>query len=365
MSVVKKCLAAISCAVIICIIALAITPTAPQKPVISLKNTNIELTSNRHTQIDVNANVSNKLSTDGYVKKLSNVGLEVWFRKEADSLRIVDKSSGYIWGSLPADKVEDLNRLWSEMANSICTIQYFDLKGTERKLSLSDRDMTKSYIWNASGFTCDVSIRTLGFKFKFSMKLSDRQITFNLDSNSIQETSKNLFESIYFMPFFGSTHEDEINGYMLVPDGPGALIRYRKPTQYLSNYEEKIFGKDFGIDMLDEANDLKSTRPNDYAAPEPQITMPVFGVVHGAGQNAFLAVVEGGAEYASILAYASGTITNYNWVTARFDYRQKYMQPTSRDGAGVLIPAPDKNQMNPKISFYFISGKDADYSGMA
>jgi hypothetical protein len=57
--------------------------------------------------------------------------------------------------------------------------------------------------------------------------------------------------------------------------------------------------------------------------------MPVFGVVQGVKQNAVFATIEKGAEYASIMATPSGMLTNYNWATGKFIYRQKYLQPTS------------------------------------
>ena len=33
---------------------------------------------------------------------------------------------------------------------------------------------------------------------------------------------------IYVMPFLGATHLADTPGYMFIPDGTGALIRYKK-----------------------------------------------------------------------------------------------------------------------------------------
>lgn len=87
-------------------------------------------------------------------------------------------------------------------------------------------------------------------------------------------------------------------------------------------------------------------------------------MVHGAGQNGFLAVVESGAEYASIIA--TPALTNNPFTTgraARFEYRQKYMMNINRkEGSGALMPQPDMNaSTQDKLLLY--RRRSADYDG--
>ncbi len=127
-----------------------------------------------------------------------------------------------------------------------------------------------------------------------------------------------------------------------------------------------MYGKDFAIDHLFEVNDLKVSRPNDFATEEKSVLMPIFGVVHGPKQNGLFARITSGEEYAAIVATPAGVLTNYNWVSAKFIYRQKYLQPTTRSGAGgVQIVQQNRNHFDPEIRYYFLSGDDADYVGMA
>ena len=163
----------------------------------------------------------------------------------------------------------------------------------------------------------------------------------------------------------GCVNQDEKSGYMFVPDGPGALIRYTKSASYISPFEKKVYGMDYGIDTVAETYNILSQRPNDFAVETPQISCPVFGVVHGAGKNAIFAEILSGMDYALIQAYPAGFTTDFNWVTARFEYRQKYVQPTGQEGQGVEGPQPKANSMIPKISYSFLTGEDANYSGMA
>ena len=58
----------------------------------------VEIASNRHTQPDTNAKVSNTLKElSGFEKKCENEHLEIWFKEDIASIRVVDKRSGYVW----------------------------------------------------------------------------------------------------------------------------------------------------------------------------------------------------------------------------------------------------------------------------
>ena len=326
----------------------------------------METISNRHTLYETGGTpIENFLTTDGFEKKIETDILAVWFRDETDNLRIIDKRSGYIWGSLLEDAPEGFNQNWCEMANAICTISYFDKENVERKISTNNRNVKSVFTWESNKLTCDVNIKKISLSFSFTMSVNADTVEFEMVKNSLKETEENRIKSLYFAPFLGCTKEDNTEGYIFIPDGPGALIRYREKTAYVSGFEEKIYGDDMGVDSLSQANDLMASRSNDYLVETPQVTMPVFGMVHGTGQNALFAIVQGGDENASIIANPAGVITDYNWVTVQFNYRQMYVHPTSKDGAGVSLPQAERNAISPKISYHFLSGQQADYSGMA
>ena len=101
----------------------------------------VEIASNRHTQPDINAEISNNLSTlSGFEKKCENEYLEIWFKEDIASIRVVDKRSGYVWGSLEKDSHEDLNDSLAAMANAICTVEYYDENGSP--IAMQYRDAT-------------------------------------------------------------------------------------------------------------------------------------------------------------------------------------------------------------------------------
>lgn len=353
-------------AMILCVALIPIQAKEKETAVFTTPDTSfVEVTSSRHTQPDSTAVAEKKMSTDGFEKKLENDALEVWFRESSASIRIVVKSTGYIWGSLTEDKGVGLNTGWSAFANSLCTIEYYNKDYADARISLSNSGIKADYKWTKNQLHCSFNATKLGISLAFTMTLDKDSLAFAVDEGSLAESGSNVIKSLYFVPFLGSTYKDEINGYMFVPDGCGALIRYNKSTDYVTGFNERVYGLDAGIDQLGVENDLQANRTNDYMVETQNVTMPVYGLVHGAHQNALFTVIEGGQEYSSVVASVAGVTTNYNWVTARFDYRQMYTQAVADSGSGFSRPQVEPNSVNPAIRIYFLSNENADYSGMA
>jgi len=106
------------------------------------------------------------------------------------------------------------------------------------------------------------------------------------------------------LPFFGAgSSEDE--GYMLVPDGSGALINFNNGKSNQNPYNNSVFGWDEAI--YREAIVL-----------DPKAHFPVFGIQKN--DNALLCIIEEGASYATVRAGVSGMADSgtYNNVYAEF-----------------------------------------------
>ncbi|HHV50387.1 MAG TPA: hypothetical protein GXX54_01615 [Clostridiales bacterium] len=324
-----------------------------------------EIKSNRYAHPDNRKSVSCLLTTEGFEKVMENEYCQVWYRKSTTAIRVVDLSTGYIWGGLEQDKPDNLNKTWSAFANGIVGIDYYTDKGISKRIGAGASNTKSEYSVSGNTLKVSVDFKEVGISLAVNLTLKDNSITLYLQDDSITETGTNTLGAVYFLPFLGAVNADTVDGYMLVPDGSGALIRFSKPSSYLQGYEERVYGLDYAIDNLFEVNDLKANRPNDFATPEEAIHVPLFGIVHGVRQNAFYGVIENGAEYAAIVATPSGVLTDYNWATAKFIYRQKYMQPTSKSGAGVQVVQKNRNTVNPKLTYTFLHGDKASYAGMA
>ena len=362
----KKLAAFLLAAVLmLCMVASAVSESKQPEVSFTIADMSaIEINTNRYTKPENGSGALGTLTTEGYEMKMENEQLQVWFREECNGIRIVDKRSGYLWGSIEDDDVEGLNDSWSAFANSVCSIVYFNEKNAEKRLSLNDSKVKTKYSWGKDQMECSVTAKKLDLSFHFVMELEKDGVCFRMDEQ-VTETGENRIKSLYFMPMFGCALENQIDGYLFVPDGSGALMRFQKKQSYISAFEKRIYGADMGIDSLSSPSDLSASRANDYLVEEKQVTLPVFGVVHGAQQNAVMSIVESGAEYCTIMATPAGVSTDYHWITARFDYRQLYAQPSGGDTIGASVPMETQNAMTPCQRFVFLSGENADYSGMA
>lgn len=313
------------------------------------------------------------MTLEGYELIGENQQLALYLREESASIRVVDKKSGYIWGALRQDKPDDLNKTWSAFANSIVSIMYYDEMGSTAKTGAGHQDNQCTFQKIENGVTVHVDFiekdkstkKESSISLSASVQLVDDHVRFSLDDSSIKENGDNRLGQVYFAPFLGSTVGDEISGYMFVPDGSGALIRFQRPIKYLTGYSDRIYGSDYSIDNTYTVGDLNANRTNDFLKSSETVTMPVYGISHGYDSNALFGYVESGAEYAVVMAEPAGIVTDYNYATTYFLYRQAYMQPTERDGSGVQIVQEKPNTVNPALSIYFLNGEDANYTGMA
>ena len=301
----------------------------------------------------------------GFELKIENENLAVYYREVNDGIRILNKSNGYVWGGLSSDEPENMNTGWSLMANSMLTIDYYDEQYQSSRLSLGADGVKTEYNWKNDRCDCKADFEEIGISFEFSIILDGETVTVEMKRDSIEEKDIFSLQSVWILPFLGSVEQDNIDGYMFIPDGSGALVRYTKSAQYVSAYDERIYGKDAAVDEMSTAGDLLAKRNNDYLTDIPQITVPVFGAVHGAYKNGYMAVVESGEEYASVYLSPAGLITDYNWVSARFDWRRSYSQPVNNSGAAIMTAEAEPCEFDIRISYYFIEDEEACYSGMA
>lgn len=326
-----------------------------------LTNGLLESNSNRQAHPFSSEVVESQFTTEGFEKIGETEKLAVFLNRKEAALRILNKDTGYLWGALPLDEAEGLNATWRCYGNGLVSIECFNKEGVEGRVSIG-KNGTAAYEIIDHGLLCTTNFEEHGISFQVKISWQDSRLTAELVEGTLVEGANEsgyTLKSMTFLPFLGSSYSDSIDGYILIPDGSGALIRYRQPANYSSTYASRIFGKDYGIESL------ASTADNN-ARNEAQVLMPIYGMVHGAYQNGFLATVDCGAEYCGILAAPAQTNNPYNWAAARFEFRQKYVKNINRkEGAGAYVPQETANVLCPKISFYFTEGKQANYDGMA
>lgn len=168
--------------------------------------------------------------------------------------------------------------------------------------------------------------------------------------------------SIRVLPFFGAA-DSATQGYILVPDGSGALIYLNSGKTAASVYTSPVYGLNPALNQL--AEKVTNTM---------QVHLPVYGMKQA--DTAFLAIITGADALATIeasIASASGT---YNTVGARFAVRPATTLSLQSDWTyspqiayGMLgkmsVLQSRMATEDIEIRYIFLHGDDADYVGMA
>lgn len=285
--------------------------------------------------------------------------LELYIGEQMQSFMIKNKRTGYVWSSVPDEKwlkEEKLNEEWGSAVRSPFLLEYFDQnamlkRGSYRSLGAT----TESMVPVPGGMKAVYAIESLGIKFSMEVKLENDSLVVRFADQDIVENGSGKLASIQPLPFLGAVRNNEIPGYMFIPDGSGALIRFQAThPRYDQAYEGRVYGMDYAI----EYSDL-------WAVNEQPILMPVFGLTHGVKQNSFLGIIEDGKYSARINAYPSGVNTGFYWVSPKFMLRYPYFQRTSKNMGGFNTFQANRNQEDRQVRYLFQSGQDADYVGMA
>lgn len=316
-----------------------------------------------------------------------------------------------------AQPLEDqMNNTREGIANSLITIEYFNRERPsnptttigssgktfiiaedssnpgvntvqERKSDSMDTSKLNKINNDDNHYRIDFDFKRVDIKIKVHVYFSMDGIRFEIRDDELEGEDIDLLASITLAPFMGAYGGKQFSyntatgkwdvpvnklrnpGYMLVPDGSGALIRFEEYASKLSGYTGNVYSTDNG-----QIVQHFSTIPNYVPFENP--TMPVFGIAIGNQQAAFLAYATSGDEYMQILARPNDSsdsynLTNYNIIHSRFVYNKLYTQYYNQFGGNYPSLFDERNHFDVDISYAFLSGNgatsgySADYVGMA
>ncbi len=361
------------------------------------------LSSSRYTQVDEqNESVLNRFEEDfhlqytneqldllGYELMLENNQLNLYFEKDSFSLILEDKATGYMLSSRPefqgySETREDntANRnlmnsgLWIESirtnnisssaikVESIYTLADASYQ-TNGSQELANIDWTKPYLLetnsyqrnrvqvttsnvNASSFTTTINVTNYGFEFDINIILQSNGFSVQFDPTTVQETNDQYrLLGLQFFPYFGSAREDVYPGYVVIPDGVGALVRTNQ--RFDKTYQSDYFGSDLGYLRTSIAD----------------LSLPIYGMIHQVDRIGFYHEIVEGAEHATLLANFWGRNTRYHRITNRYNVRRIFRNIINRAGDGQDV-LPEEMVMQPYEGTYQLLKNDqASYVGIA
>ncbi len=341
--------------------------------------------------------------------------LELHYREDRGVLAIMDRRNGYFWKSgldiafrrdlddlvdenadpLLLPPVEErLNTTFTGIANSVVFVEYYDRANNISRLGSSARRdvVTRLDVLSASPFRARLSVdfEEIDLQVRVDIRLEDDTLVLRIPDSELRGQGVERLSSIGLMPFLGasggrqlwwdpadedweiSRPRELIPGYVVVPDGSGALVRFADNSSDVSEYVGTLYGEDFSQSALFRTFD-------DFSVPHKYAHMPLFGIVHGRDQNAFAGFATSGAEYLDIVAFPEENTTYYTWAYPRFVYNRLYYQVYNQKGDGYFRLLEERNHFDVEFRYRFLAdgaestdvtaapapGVTADYAGIA
>lgn len=296
-----------------------------------------------------------------------NENYALYMREQGLSVVVLDKATGAYMESAVSHDDGKNNELWMGAMQSALVLNLIYSSVDTQQADLINDDVSQQVTYTDNGFSAKVYWNKYKLGMTLEVTLNEDGITARVPDESIVEDSDSYYiGSIALYPYLGYSYLDTKEGYMLLPDGNGALIYLDdKEGRFNSGYTGVIYGTDTGFvdsevvrlwkDKYEMVNDANN------------ILAPVFGMAHTDEGIAYLAVVEEGDQRATIEASPNGVSIDYNRIFARFTERRLYNQPTSNNGTSgsFKMVETDRSHFDLQVRYLFLSGAEANYCGMA
>lgn len=268
------------------------------------------------------------------------------------NISVTDIKTGTVWSSNPAAEYEDALATGVTKTNiqSQIAVNYVDatnaIKPTNSRVGSV---MKKTYdIYKVEGgFRVDYTF-SQGFVIPVSYTIEQGKFVATVLYSGISETGDSKLSTIELLPYFGTAHKNE-EGFLLVPDGSGAVINFNNGKTKCTVYEKKVYGIDESL-----PNDYETTR-------QEQIYVAAIGMKKE--NAAFVARAVSGEADSYVTAAPSGIASEMNSVSFKAVYRSAEnlsVMNGSLGTAGLVMYASeeptDVNEFRVEYSFINRSG---------
>lgn len=141
------------------------------------------------------------------------------------------------------------------------------------------------------------------FNVRMIYRLEDGDLVVEIPYSSIRFKENYAITYITPLPMFGAAGVDQ-EGFMFVPEGGGALIRYNNNKLYQNAYYANLYGWDYGLNRKEVISETRNS-------------FPVFGMACNGGS--FICMMEGATSYGGIQADISMRYNSFNTVNAKYN----------------------------------------------
>lgn len=294
----------------------------------------------------------------GYVLVSENEYLKLYTDTATANVAVYDKRDGSVTYSNPLKPEEDsiANAANINYLKSQFILQYYNADVKSTNLDSFSQCVAKGqcspesieggvrYIYQVG----DLGEGQIHFDVPLEYRLDGDRLQVSIPVKGIKEYNGGYIYRIQLLRYMGAAHNTE-EGYMVVPNGSGSLIRFNNGKTTASNYTQYIYD----IDPM--AANYTTTENTDSAK------LPVFGICRE--DRSLLVTVEDGATTALITAGVSGSYNDYNYAYPTFVLRNiDNLRMFGNSVTDVYVMEPDMYDIDLRVSYSFL-GKD--YTGHA
>ena len=275
----------------------------------------------------------------------------------AKSVQIECLNTGKIWSNISYEKYEEGST--SVYANSSMII-----KTVDSTLLVSDIVTSYGAFLDGGNIIAEEINNGIRVTYYFDLQkisipvdyiLSEDFLTVSVNTEKICEGDSSIILADFSpMPLFCSSANDNEDGYLFVPSGQGALIDTSVTPDGSRKWSGAVYGDDISMLRTEKVTNDKDIR------------IPVFGAKDG--DNAVFGIIESAAGNAVISAEAGNYKIGRSAVCPEFFVRghDSYWRGSQVYGQSILTQyAKEMDKYRATVKYYFLSGEDADYNGMA
>lgn len=150
------------------------------------------------------------------------------------------------------------------------------------------------------------------------------------------------------LPMFGAAGQDQ-DGFILIPEGGGAIIHYNNQNLSQSSYYANLYGWDYGTERREAISETKDA-------------FPVFGMTRDGGS--FICIMEGASSYSGVAADIAGRYNSYNYAYGKYNVLHFDRYNVSQKTADLIYVYEDELPLDTIVQRYRFVNSDK-YTDMA
>ena len=298
-----------------------------------------------------------------------NDRLELHYDTVESQIILKDKLTQEEWRSTPDDIAQDKRATGVNKINrqSDLIVQYHNTSYvTDQVNSYTGAIKKGDFTWELieNGVAIRYYFPKQGFVIPVQYVLEEDCLAASIISEGIEEEvwedpdtdpeKKQSVMNVALLPFMGAAGSDD-EGYLIIPDGSGALIHFNNGRTGAAIYQQDVYGRD-------DALTIRKAATTTY-----DVNMPLFGIVRNG--RALMAVVENGDYQAQLNAMVNGQLTDYS--NAYFAVQYIHMEantimPGSEHSTDVMLPTNTFRDMgNFTVRYYPLAAENATYADVA